>query len=71
MVIGQGEINTALLLAAVNPAAGVVLISGRHGTAKSVMARIVRGLLPPIVRVAGSAYNVDPLEGAGALDTIL
>jgi magnesium chelatase subunit D len=56
-VVGQQQLQTALLLCAIDPSMGGVLIRGDKGTAKSTAARALGAILPSIARVPGCAFN--------------
>lgn len=59
-IVGQAQLKTALLLCAVDPSLGGVLIRGDKGTAKSTAARALIDILPLIKRTLGCAYNCSP-----------
>jgi magnesium chelatase subunit D len=61
-LVGQDEMKLALLLNAVNPAIGGVLIRGEKGTAKSTAVRGIAALLPPIKVVKGSLLPFAPAD---------
>lgn len=61
-LLGQEKMKKALLLNAVNPGLGGVLIRGEKGTAKSTAVRALAALLPEIPVIAGCPYVCDPLD---------
>ena len=59
-VVGQDDLRLALLLNAVSPAVGGVLVRGEKGTAKSTAVRALSALLPPVAVVPGCRFSCDP-----------
>ena len=59
-IVGMADLKLALLLNAVSPAIGGVLVRGEKGTAKSTMVRGLAALLPPVPVVPGCPYSCDP-----------
>ncbi|TQF03020.1 putative cobaltochelatase [Kitasatospora acidiphila] len=59
-IVGMADLRLALLLNAVSPAVGGVLVRGEKGTAKSTMVRALAGLLPSIAVADGCRFACDP-----------
>ncbi|MET8688858.1 putative cobaltochelatase [Streptomyces sp. NPDC004732] len=59
-LVGQDDLRLALLLNAVSPAVGGVLVRGEKGTAKSTAVRALSALLPEVPVVAGCRFSCDP-----------
>ncbi|MFF0475945.1 putative cobaltochelatase [Streptomyces sp. NPDC004284] len=59
-VVGMADLRLALLLNAVSPAVGGVLVRGEKGTAKSTAVRALAELLPEVSVVAGCRFSCDP-----------
>jgi len=59
-VVGMDELRLALVLNAVSPAIGGVLVRGEKGTAKSTMVRALAAVLPDVEVVTGCRFSCDP-----------
>jgi len=59
-IVGQERMKRALVLNAINPRIGGVLIRGERGTAKSTAARALAALLPEITIVSDCPFSCDP-----------
>ena len=59
-IVGQDRMRRALILNAISPQIGGVLIRGERGTAKSTAARALAALLPEIEVVSDCPFNCDP-----------
>ncbi|MFF1260872.1 MULTISPECIES: putative cobaltochelatase [unclassified Streptomyces] len=59
-LVGQDDLRLALLLNAVSPAVGGVLVRGEKGTAKSTAVRALSALVPQVEVVAGCRFSCAP-----------
>ncbi|MEU5170471.1 putative cobaltochelatase [Streptomyces mutomycini] len=59
-VVGQDDLRLGLLLNAVSPAVGGVLVRGEKGTAKSTAVRALAALMPEVAVVSGCRFSCDP-----------
>jgi magnesium chelatase subunit D len=59
-VAGLADLKLALLINAVSPSVGGVLVRGEKGTAKSTIVRALAGLLPGVPVVADCRFSCDP-----------
>ena len=59
-IVGQEDVKKSLLLNAINPSIGGVLIKGDKGTGKTTAVRALADLLPSIKVVKGCPFNCDP-----------
>lgn len=63
-LVGQEEMKLALLLNAIQPAIGGVLIRGEKGTAKSTAVRALAAVLPELTVVADCPFSCPPDQPA-------
>lgn len=61
-IVGQEETKLALLLNAIDPSIGGVLLMGHRGTGKSTAVRALADLLPEITAVQGCRYHCHPAD---------
>ncbi len=59
-VVGLDDLRLALVVNAVSPAVGGVLVRGEKGTAKSTVVRALASLLPPVPVLEGCRFSCDP-----------
>ncbi|WP_406448758.1 putative cobaltochelatase [Streptomyces sp. NBC_00876] len=59
-IVGQDDLRLGLLLNAVSPAVGGVLVRGEKGTAKSTAVRALAALMPEVAVVPGCRFSCAP-----------
>ena len=70
-IVGQDEMKLAILIAAVDPSVGGVLVLGDRGTGKSTAVRALAALLPKMKAVIGCPYQCDPNAVSGHCEACL
>jgi Mg-chelatase subunit ChlI len=70
-IVGQSELKLALLLNAINPMIGGVLIRGPKGTGKSTAVRALVDILPEIEVVRGCPFNCNPHDPTNMCEACL
>ena len=61
-IVGQKTMKQALILTAIDPLIGGVLVFGERGTGKSTIVRSLTALLPEITSIKGCPYNCENLN---------
>lgn len=61
-IVGQDDMKTAMILTAIDPSIGGVLVFGDRGTGKSTAVRALAALLPPITHVRHCPVNAATAE---------
>ena len=59
-IVGQDDMKLAIMLTAIDPSIGGVLVFGDRGTGKSTAVRALAALLPKMRAVVGCPYGCDP-----------
>jgi magnesium chelatase subunit I len=67
-IVAQDEMKLAILIAAVEPAIGGLLVLGDRGTGKSTAVRGLAALLPKMRAVHGCRYHCDPAASSSCED---
>ncbi len=70
-VVDQNELKLALLLNAINPQIGGVLIRGQKGTGKSLAVRALADVLPEIETVEACPFNCNPTDPTNMCENCL